>query len=44
MLKNFISWQKEGKAIYCYFDNDEKANAPKDALRLKEMIGSKLTL
>lgn len=42
--QKFISWQKEGKAIYCYFDNDEKANAPKDALRLKEMIGSTLTL
>ncbi|WP_298626859.1 DUF72 domain-containing protein [uncultured Legionella sp.] len=40
--QQFINWQKEGKAIYCYFDNDEKANAPKDALRLKEMILGKL--
>lgn len=33
-----IHWQQEGKTIYCYFDNDEKANAPKDAHRLKMLI------
>lgn len=31
-------WHSEGKAIYCYFDNDEKANAPQDAQRLKLLL------
>lgn len=42
--KKFIQWQKEGKAIYCYFDNDEKANAPKDAQRLKQILDDSKTL
>ncbi len=36
--KNFKKWSKEGKDIYCYFDNDEKAYAPKNALQLKELL------
>lgn len=36
--QKFINWRKEGKAIYCYFDNDEKANAPKDAQRLRAIL------
>ncbi|OCH98287.1 hypothetical protein A8135_12065 [Legionella jamestowniensis] len=31
-------WQQEGKPVYCYFDNDEKCCAPKDAQRLKHLI------
>jgi uncharacterized protein YecE (DUF72 family) len=31
-------WSEAGKDVYCYFDNDEKAYAPQDALRLKEMV------
>jgi len=31
-------WSEAGKDVYCYFDNDEKAYAPHDALRLKEMV------
>jgi uncharacterized protein YecE (DUF72 family) len=31
-------WSEAGKDVYCYFDNDEKAYAPRDALRLKEMV------
>jgi uncharacterized protein YecE (DUF72 family) len=27
-------WQKEGRDVYVYFDNDQKSAAPKDALRL----------
>lgn len=34
----FINWHKKGKTIYCYFDNDEKANAPKDAQRLNQLL------
>lgn len=36
--EKFINWQKEGKAIYCYFDNDEKASAPKDAQRMRKIL------
>ena len=36
--QKFINWQKDGKAIYCYFDNDEKANAPKDAQRMYNLL------
>jgi uncharacterized protein YecE (DUF72 family) len=38
--QKFVNWRKEGKAIYCYFDNDEKANAPQDAQRLKKMLAN----
>jgi uncharacterized protein YecE (DUF72 family) len=31
-------WSKEGKDVYCYFDNDEKAYAVGDALRLRKML------
>lgn len=31
-------WSAEGKDVYCYFDNDQEANAPKDALRLISKI------
>ena len=31
-------WSEAGKEVYCYFDNDEKAYAPYDALRLKAMV------
>lgn len=36
--EKFIKWHATGKTIYCYFDNDEKANAPKDAQRLKQSL------
>jgi len=36
--EKLFNWHKEGKAIYCYFDNDEKANAPQDAQRLNQLI------
>lgn len=39
--QKFIDWNKQGKAIYCYFDNDEKGQAPKDAKRLKDLIALK---
>ncbi|MEJ2058510.1 MAG: DUF72 domain-containing protein [Desulfofustis sp.] len=41
-LKDWASdirkWLKNGKDVYCYFDNDQAGHAPNDALRLKEMI------
>jgi uncharacterized protein YecE (DUF72 family) len=33
----FSTWAKEGKEIFCYFDNDEAGYAAQDALRLREM-------
>jgi uncharacterized protein YecE (DUF72 family) len=33
------NWNKEGKAVYCYFDNDDSAYAVYNALKLKEMAG-----
>ena len=33
----FSTWAKEGKEIFCYFDNDEAGYAAQDALRLQEM-------
>ena len=34
------SWREELRAIYVYFDNDEAGYAPRDAMRLREMVGS----
>ena len=31
-------WAKQGLDVYCYFDNDERAFAPRNALRLKELL------
>ena len=36
--RRILAWSEAGKDVYCYFDNDEKAYAPHDALRLKEMV------
>jgi uncharacterized protein YecE (DUF72 family) len=36
---DFINrWNKKGKEIYCYFDNDQKGYAAKNALELKKII------
>lgn len=34
----FAGWKGEGKEIFCYFDNDEKGYAVRNALELKEQI------
>jgi uncharacterized protein YecE (DUF72 family) len=34
------AWSRQGKDVYCYFDNDEAGYAPRDALRLRVMTGS----
>ena len=36
--EDFLSWRRQGKQIYCYFDNDEAGYAAQDALRLKETV------
>lgn len=35
--RRFDRWAADGKDVYCYFDNDQKAYAVGDALRLLEM-------
>ena len=32
------SWSRAGRDVYVYFDNDQEAAAPRDALRLKGML------
>jgi uncharacterized protein YecE (DUF72 family) len=33
-----LDWAREGKEIFCYFDNDEAGYAAADALRLKNLV------
>lgn len=33
------AWSKQGADVFCYFDNDPEAAAPKDALKLKQLLG-----
>jgi uncharacterized protein YecE (DUF72 family) len=33
-------WKRKRLTVYCYFDNDQKSAAPKDARRLSEMVRS----
>lgn len=35
----FSAWSRQGKQVYCYFDNDQAGYAPQNALRLREMLG-----
>jgi uncharacterized protein YecE (DUF72 family) len=32
-------WRRQRRDVYCYFDNDQKTAAPKDARRMVEMLG-----
>lgn len=32
------NWNADGKDVYCFFDNDQNANAPNNAQRLKDML------
>ncbi len=34
----FSAWSRQGKQVYCYFDNDENGYAAQDALRLWNMV------
>lgn len=34
------AWARQGRDVFCYFDNDEAGYAPQDALRLQKMLGS----
>jgi uncharacterized protein YecE (DUF72 family) len=41
--KRIAAWAKKGLDVYCYFDNDDRAFAPQNALRLREMLASRVT-
>ena len=32
-------WRDEGRDVFAYFNNDERAYAPRDAARLRELVG-----
>ena len=34
-------WRKQGREVYCFFDNDQKSAAPKDAAALAELLSMK---
>jgi uncharacterized protein YecE (DUF72 family) len=34
----FAGWAAQGRAVYCYFDNDERAYAARNAIRLQAML------
>lgn len=34
----FSTWTRQGKGVYCYFDNDQAGHAPKNAARLLNML------
>ncbi len=36
--ERIASWVREGREVYCYFDNDDSGYAVKNALRLREML------
>ena len=36
--KRIRAWAAKGLDVYCYFDNDDRGFAPKNALRLKELL------
>jgi uncharacterized protein YecE (DUF72 family) len=40
--KSINEWQSRNVSVYCYFDNDQKSAAPKDAKRLVSLLESKL--
>jgi uncharacterized protein YecE (DUF72 family) len=35
---NIAKWTRDGKTVYCYFDNDQDGYAPKNSLTLQEII------
>ena len=38
--KRIAAWAKKGLDVYCYFDNDDRGFAPKNAQRLKDLLRS----
>lgn len=38
----FRDWRADGRDVFCYFNNDAKGNAVRDALALRELLGEAL--
>ena len=38
--ERLLAWRDSGRDAFCYFDNDQKACAPHDALRLARLVGA----
>jgi uncharacterized protein YecE (DUF72 family) len=36
--RDIVKWKRQRRTVFVYFDNDQKSAAPKDALRLLEML------
>lgn len=36
---DIVRWSREGRAVYCYFNNDENAYAVENARRLQALVG-----
>ncbi|MFZ7127598.1 MAG: DUF72 domain-containing protein [Desulfobacterales bacterium] len=36
----FSAWMREGKDIFCYFNNDDQGNAVRDALEMKRLLNA----
>jgi uncharacterized protein YecE (DUF72 family) len=36
--KNVATWRSQNRDVLVYFDNDQKAAAPRDALRLMDLV------
>jgi uncharacterized protein YecE (DUF72 family) len=40
--RHIRKWRKQGREVYCFFDNDQKSAAPLDAAALAESLGMKV--
>jgi uncharacterized protein YecE (DUF72 family) len=40
--KRIAAWAKEGLDVYYYFDNDDRGFAPRNALRLRELVAARI--
>ncbi len=38
LAKKCLNWSKQGKNVYCYFDNDENGFAARDGAKLKNLV------
>jgi uncharacterized protein YecE (DUF72 family) len=36
--RDIVRWRRQRRTVYCYFDNDQKSAAPKDAMRLMALV------
>jgi uncharacterized protein YecE (DUF72 family) len=39
--RHIRKWRKQGREVYCFFDNDQKSAAPMDAAALAELLDMK---